>query len=101
MTSADARLALRQSVELEEYPETSVPFYACDADFDRNVTSADARIILRMCVSMERLDDENATLAADVDFDGSVTAEDARWILRTSVGYDTGASTLAGLAAGK
>ena len=72
-----------------------------DVDGDGAVTAIDARIILRMCVSMERLDDENATLAADVDFDGSVTAEDARWILRTSVGYDTGASTLAGLAAGK
>ena len=69
-----------------------------DVDGDGAVTAIDARIILRACVSKEPLEDEYAKLAADADFDGKVTTEDARWILRTSVGYDTGASTLAGIA---
>ena len=68
-----------------------------DVDGDGAVTALDARIVLRACVSKEKLDDENAILAADADFDGKIDAEDARWILRTSVGYDTGASTLAGI----
>ena len=55
VTSADARLALRRSVKLEDYPEDSAPYYACDADHDGNVTSADARLILRASVGLEEI----------------------------------------------
>ena len=51
--SADARLALRRSVSLEDYPEGSVQFLACDVDADKKVTSADARLILRASVGLE------------------------------------------------
>jgi hypothetical protein len=68
-----------------------------DLDGDGKVTATDARTLLRGFVNMEPITDEDALLAADLDFDGKVTAEDARWILRTSVGYETGATTLAGM----
>ena len=55
ITSADARLALRRSVNLEDFPEESAAYYACDADKDRKVTSADARLILRASVGLEEL----------------------------------------------
>ena len=53
ITSADARLALRRSVKLEDYPEGSAPYLACDADGDGTVSSADARLILRASVGLE------------------------------------------------
>ena len=53
ITSADARLALRRSVKLEDYPEGSAAYLACDADGDAKVTSADARLILRASVGLE------------------------------------------------
>ena len=68
-----------------------------DADGDGKVSVMDARAVLRFCVNMEDLPSERAKLAADIDFDGTVSAEDSRWILRTAVGYDTGATTLAGI----
>lgn len=55
ITSADARLALRRSVELEKYKKGSGEFFACDADGDGKVTSADARLILRASVNLETL----------------------------------------------
>lgn len=55
ITSADARLALRRAVGLEEYPETGAQYYACDVDSDRKVTAADARLILRASVGLEIL----------------------------------------------
>ena len=55
ISSADARLALRRSVQLEDYPETSAAYYACDADFDGKVTSGDARLILRASVGLEEI----------------------------------------------
>lgn len=55
ITSADARLALRRSVQLEDFAETSAAYYACDADEDGSVTSADARLILRASVGLEEL----------------------------------------------
>ena len=55
ITSADARLALRRSVSLEDYPEDSAAWFACDADGDGQVTSADARLILRASVGLETL----------------------------------------------
>ena len=53
ITAADARLALRRSVSLEDYKEGSPKFLACDVDFDGNVTAADARLILRASVGLE------------------------------------------------
>ena len=53
ISSADARLALRRSVKLEDYPEGSAQYLACDADGDGKVTSADARLILRASVGLE------------------------------------------------
>ena len=57
ITSADARLALRRSVKLENYPEGSSQYLACDADGDGAVTSADARLILRASVNLENPED--------------------------------------------
>ena len=56
VTSADARLALRRSVQLEDYPADSAPYFACDADFDGKVTSGDARLILRASVGLETIE---------------------------------------------
>ena len=53
ISSADARLALRRSVMLEDYPEGTAPYLACDADGDGAVSSADARLILRASVGLE------------------------------------------------
>ena len=48
-----ARLALRRSVSLENYPEGSAQYLACDVDGDNTVSSADARLILRASVGLE------------------------------------------------
>lgn len=53
ISAADARLALRRSVGLENYEEGSPAFLACDVDLDGNVTVADARLILRASVGLE------------------------------------------------
>ena len=53
ISSADARLALRRSVSLEDYPAGSAQYKACDVDLDGTVTSADARLILRASVGLE------------------------------------------------
>ena len=53
ITAADARLALRKSVGLENFAEGSPAFVACDVDHDAKVTAADARLILRASVGME------------------------------------------------
>ena len=53
ITSADARLALRQSVKLEAYAKGSAKYLACDADGDGEITSGDARMILRASVKLE------------------------------------------------
>lgn len=55
ITPADARLALRRSVNLESYAEGSLAYFACDADKDGIVTPADARLILRASVGLESL----------------------------------------------
>ena len=55
ITAADARLALRRAVELEDYAPGSEAFLACDADYDDAVTAADARLILRAAVELEDL----------------------------------------------
>ena len=53
ITAADARLALRRAVELENYAPGSREFIACDVDKDDAVTAADARLILRAAVELE------------------------------------------------
>ncbi|MBR0509637.1 MAG: leucine-rich repeat protein, partial [Clostridia bacterium] len=49
----DARLALRRSVDLEDYPEGSAAFLACDVNHDGSVGADDARLILRASVDLE------------------------------------------------
>ena len=53
ITSADARLALRSSVKLENYAEGSAQFLAADYDKNGKIESADARAILRVSVSLD------------------------------------------------
>ncbi len=53
ITAADARLALRRAVNLEDYATGSVEFRAADVDFDNNITASDARSILRAAVNLE------------------------------------------------
>ena len=55
VTAADARLALRKAVGLEQYADGSAQFLACDADGNGKVTAADARKILRAAVGLETL----------------------------------------------
>ena len=50
ITAADARLALRASVGLEDYAKGSREFLAADVDLSESITAADARLILRKAV---------------------------------------------------
>lgn len=52
ITSADARLALRASVKLENYAKGSNAALAADYDKDGTITSSDARLILRKSVGL-------------------------------------------------
>lgn len=52
VTAADARLALRCSVGLEELSEEALK--CADADFNGKITALDARYILRMSVGLEK-----------------------------------------------
>lgn len=54
ITAADARLALRASVNLEKLSGNT--FKAADADNNGSITAADARLILRASVGLEELD---------------------------------------------
>ena len=56
ISAADARLALRRSVGLEDYAYLTETFALCDADRDLRVTAADARVILRASVGLENAD---------------------------------------------
>lgn len=49
----DARLALRRSVDLENYAYGSAEFLACDVNGDKSVGADDARLILRASVDLE------------------------------------------------
>ena len=53
ITPADARLALRRSVNLEDYEEGGREWLACDVDCDKTISPADARLILRGSVGLE------------------------------------------------
>lgn len=55
-TSADARLALRASVQLEKYVKGSAQFFAVDVNKDGKITPDDARFILRVSVNLESFD---------------------------------------------
>ena len=65
--SADARLALRASVKLENYKEGSDAFKAADVDGSGAITCADARLILRLSIKLEKLDDLIAKYGNPVD----------------------------------
>ena len=56
VTAADARLALRAAVGLEDYAAGSAEFIAADADRDGSIAAGDARLILRAAVGLELLD---------------------------------------------
>ena len=51
----DARLALRRSVDLENYGPGTAAFLACDVNADGTVGADDARMILRASVDLETL----------------------------------------------
>ena len=53
VTSGDARLALRASVQLEKYEPGSAQFLAADVDGNGAIESSDARTILRVSVKLE------------------------------------------------
>ena len=53
ISSGDARLALRASVQLEKYEKGSAAFLAADADGNGEIESSDARTILRVSVKLE------------------------------------------------
>ena len=53
--SADARLALRASVKLENYPVGSYEFRAADVNGNQVIEAGDARTILRASVGLEKL----------------------------------------------
>ena len=53
--SADARLALRASVKLENYAAGTQPYLAADVDHNNKIESSDARSILRASVNLEKL----------------------------------------------
>lgn len=54
--AADARLALRKAVGLEELSDEAL--LAADMDDDGVITSADARLVLRLAVGLDTLDEE-------------------------------------------
>ena len=64
VTSADARLALRASIRLEDIREGTDAFTAADADRNGKLEPEDARYILRASVGLENL----ATLGRGVDW---------------------------------
>lgn len=57
VTAADARFALRLSVELEKCDKGSDQYKASDADNDGTITASDARKILRVSVGLESFPD--------------------------------------------
>ena len=60
LESADARLALRASVKLENYAAGSPQYTAADADGNGKLESADARTILRASVRLDKLPEDPA-----------------------------------------
>ena len=74
VTAADARLALRAAVALEDYKKGSAQFTGADVIADGEVTAADARIILRMAVDLEPKENQYDILRSGTFyFEGSMT----------------------------
>lgn len=69
LTAADARLALRSSVDLETL--SAAAFAAADVDKDGAVTAGDARLLLRASVGLE---DASAWGSIGLDNEGNVIA---------------------------
>lgn len=66
ITAADARLALRISAKLENYPAAdSDVFMNADVNADGKITAADARIILRVSAGLSDFEDFRDTSDAD------------------------------------
>ena len=65
VTAADARIALRLSVGLDNITENLIKI--CDTDADGRVTAADARIILRVSVGLSSFNGASVTLQAYSD----------------------------------
>lgn len=57
VSSSDARLALRASVGLEGYEESSPEYKAANVESEDAVSSSDARLILRASVGLENTKD--------------------------------------------
>ena len=55
VNSADARLALRAAVGLEDYKNTSAQYKAANVESHNKISSADARLILRASVGLEKI----------------------------------------------
>ena len=53
VSAADARLALRAAVGLEDYKPGTYEYLVSDVDFSDDITAADARLILRAAVELE------------------------------------------------
>ena len=53
ITAADARKALRASVSLEKYKETSAQYKAANVESKNKISASDARLILRASVGLE------------------------------------------------
>lgn len=62
VTAADARLALRAAVGLENLSPAQK--LAADVDFDKKITASDARSILRAAVALEKLTPEHLNYSA-------------------------------------
>ena len=65
VTAADARLALRAAVKLEDYAPGSLPFLCADYNGDGDISAGDARMILRTAVNLEPLILMDGTLAEE------------------------------------
>lgn len=63
ISSADARLALRYAVKLDEYNKNQK--LLADANKDGEITSADARVILRVAVKLDDLSGESVVFGSD------------------------------------
>lgn len=66
ITAADARLALRISARLENYPDVDdVVFMNSDVNGDGVINAADARIILRVCAGLATFTDYRNTVGVE------------------------------------
>ncbi len=90
VTAEDARLALRASVQIEEYDLASRVFCCADYDGNGQISAADAREILLTSVNQRDIRWVGYQYVdyskGNVDYDNMVTPADARLVLRYSVG---------------